>query len=232
MLDCSALPTSLPTVARQRTSTNRISPDGRRSVARLPPWRRAGRCCRPSGRSSRRRPDAAPQWIVVPTGMLRSGRLLPGLMSADPGLDRRALLQALRRDDVALLAVGVVQQRDPRGAVGVVLDVRDLGRHAVLVVATEVDDAVGALVTAPWCRVVIRPWLLRPPFLGSGTRVSDFSGVVRVISTKSATDEPRRPGVVGLYLRIAISLLSSTVSGRPVRRPDLRRCRCGGPRRG
>jgi hypothetical protein len=33
--------------------------------------------------------------------------------------------------------------------------------------------------------------------------------VVRVISTKSATDEPRRPGVVGLYLRIAISLLSS-----------------------
>src|SRR6476469_5707912 len=57
----------------------------------------------------------------------------------------------------------------------------------------------------PWCRVVIRPWLLRPPFLGSG-RTSDFSGVVRVISTKSATDEPRRPGVVGLYLRIAMSV--------------------------
>src|SRR6185503_19867057 len=67
---------------------------------------------------------------------------------ADPGLDRRALLQALRRDDVALLGVGVVQQRDARGAVGVVLDVRDLGRHAVLVVATEVDAAVGTLVTA------------------------------------------------------------------------------------
>src|SRR3954471_15544801 len=61
----------------------------------------------------------------------------------------------------------------------------------------------------PWCRVVIRPWLLRPPFLGSG-RVSDFSGVVRVISTKSATDEPRRPGVVGLYLRIAMCLQSSS----------------------
>ena len=56
--------------------------------------------------------------------------------------------EVLGRDDVALLAVGVVQQRDARGAVGVVLDVRDLGRHAVLVVATEVDDAVGALVTA------------------------------------------------------------------------------------
>src|SRR5690349_4562926 len=56
----------------------------------------------------------------------------------------------------------------------------------------------------PWCRVVMRPWTLRPPFLGSGTS-RDFSGVDRVISAKSATLEPRRPGVVGLYLRIAIS---------------------------
>ena len=38
---------------------------------------------------------------------------------------------------------------------------------------------------------------------GSGFS-SDFSGVERVISTKSATDEPRRPGVVGLYLRMAM----------------------------
>src|SRR6195952_1692320 len=64
------------------------------------------------------------------------------------GLDRGALADAHRRDDVALLAVGVVQQGDARRAVRVVLDVRDLGRHAVLVVATEVDDAVGALVAA------------------------------------------------------------------------------------
>src|SRR3954465_12628371 len=56
----------------------------------------------------------------------------------------------------------------------------------------------------PWCRVVIRPWLLRPPFLGSGL-TRDFSGSVRVISTKSETLEPRRPGVVGLYLRIPMS---------------------------
>src|SRR5919107_508083 len=60
----------------------------------------------------------------------------------------------------------------------------------------------------PWWRVVMRPWLLRPPFLGSG-RSRDFSGVVRVISTKSATDEPRRPGVVGLYLRIPMCSQSS-----------------------
>src|SRR6476469_9657713 len=52
-------------------------------------------------------------------------------------------------------------------------------------------------------RVVMRPALLRPPLLASG-RTSDFSGVDRVISTKSATLEPRRPGVVGLYLRIPI----------------------------
>src|SRR6476469_1162513 len=82
MVDCSALPTS-PIVARQRTSTKRISPEGRRSVAREPsratswaelPAERAI-LAPPPGRSST-------QWIVVPTGMLRSGRLLPGLMSA------------------------------------------------------------------------------------------------------------------------------------------------------
>src|SRR5688500_17822721 len=64
-----------------------------------------------------------------------------------PADDGVALAQAVGRHDVALLAVGVVQQRDARGAVGVVLDVRDLGRHAVLV-PTEVDHPVGALVPA------------------------------------------------------------------------------------
>ena len=39
-----------------------------------------------------------------------------------------------------------MQQRDARRAVGVVLDVSDLGVDAVLVVATEVDHAVLALV--------------------------------------------------------------------------------------
>src|SRR6187200_1157648 len=57
----------------------------------------------------------------------------------------------------------------------------------------------------------MRPWLLRPPVLASGRR-RDFSGVDRVISAKSATDEPRRPGVVGLYLRIAIVLCPSSRS--------------------
>src|SRR5579864_3108045 len=63
------------------------------------------------------------------------------------GLDRRADAQLRGREDVALRAVGVVEQRDARRPVGVVLDGGDLRRHAVLL-ALEVDDAVAALVTA------------------------------------------------------------------------------------
>jgi hypothetical protein len=69
------------------------------------------------------------------------------------GLDRRiaardhlvAGLQALRRDDVAALAVGVAQQRDVRSAVRIVFDALDAGGDAFLV-ALEVDDAVMLLV--------------------------------------------------------------------------------------
>src|SRR3954451_17422215 len=60
----------------------------------------------------------------------------------------------------------------------------------------------------PLCRVVILPCTLRPPRPCSG-RISDFSGVDRVISAKAETLEPRRPGVVGLYLRMPISTQSS-----------------------
>src|SRR6478609_2699283 len=66
----------------------------------------------------------------------------------------------------------------------------------------------------PLCRVVIRPCALRPPLPCSG-RTSDFSGSARVISTKSETLAPRRPGVVGLYLRIPITLVSQLL---PLRR--------------
>src|SRR4051812_47860257 len=64
-----------------------------------------------------------------------------------PRLHRAAHAQTLRREDVALLAVGVVEQRDVGGPVGVVLDRGDLGRHAVLL-PLEVDDAVLALGAA------------------------------------------------------------------------------------
>src|ERR1700752_2593208 len=59
----------------------------------------------------------------------------------------------------------------------------------------------------------MRPCAFRPPCPCSG-RTSDFSGSGLVISAKSATLAPRRPGVVGLYLRIAMSVISS----RPLRR--------------
>ena len=64
-----------------------------------------------------------------------------------PGDDRVADLQPGRLQDVALLAVGVGQQRDPRRAVRVVLDRRHLRRNVELV-PLEVDDAVHPLVAA------------------------------------------------------------------------------------
>src|SRR5262249_36535331 len=55
--------------------------------------------------------------------------------------------KADRRQDVVLLPVGVVEERDARRAVRVVLDRRDLGRDARLR-PLEVDLAVAALVAA------------------------------------------------------------------------------------
>src|SRR5687768_12556191 len=72
----------------------------------------------------------------------------------------------------------------------------------------------------PWWRVVTRPWTLRPPLLCSG-RTSDFSGESRVISAKSATLEPRRPGVVGLYLRIPMVAPSARPAAEDVDRVAL-----------
>ena len=70
----------------------------------------------------------------------------------------------LRVQDVALLAVDVVQKGDAGRAVGVVLNGSDLGGHAVLV-ALEVDDAVttlgaAALVTRGDAPVVVAAALL------------------------------------------------------------------------
>ena len=63
-------------------------------------------------------------WISVPTGMFAlMGSVLPGLMSAVlAGNDGVAYLQIQRSQDVALLAVRVVQQSDEGAAVGVILD--------------------------------------------------------------------------------------------------------------
>src|SRR5699024_7801426 len=58
------------------------------------------------------------------------------------------LLEAVRREDVALGAVGVVQQRDARGAVRVIFDVSNLRGDTVPIVAAEVNQAIGLLVSA------------------------------------------------------------------------------------
>ena len=62
--------------------------------------------------------------------------------------DLVALSHLVRGNDVTLLAIGVVQQSNTRGAVGVVLNVSNGGGNAVLVRTTEVNNTVGTLVAA------------------------------------------------------------------------------------
>src|SRR5438045_3207852 len=62
------------------------------------------------------------------------------------------------------------------------------------------------LCPPPRWRAVFRPLLLRPPVWCLGP-MSDFSGVVLVTSEKSETVWNRRPGLVGLRLRMAMVLL-------------------------
>src|SRR3954454_15876648 len=128
----SVLPTE-PTVARHSADTIRISPESRRSVAEpdsfATTWM-AAPAARPSWPP---RPGVSSTlWTTVPVGMFASGRAQPRPVSASPaGGHDVADLQPRRRQDVALLAVGVMQQRDVRRAVRVVLDRRDLRGHAV-----------------------------------------------------------------------------------------------------
>jgi hypothetical protein len=71
--------------------------------------------------------------------------------SLDVGVRTRlqhvADLDPERRHDVGLLAVAVMQERDARRAVGIVLDGSDLGRHAVFG-PLEVDPPVHDLMPA------------------------------------------------------------------------------------
>src|SRR5438034_11797554 len=62
------------------------------------------------------------------------------------------------------------------------------------------------LFPPPWWRMVTLPELLRPAFLRPLSS-SDRSGRPRVISSNPETLAPRRPGVVGLYLRSGIRSL-------------------------
>src|ERR1700728_398344 len=85
------------------------------------------------------------------------------------------------------------------------------------------------LCPPPWCRAVMRPCTFLPPLECSG-RTSDFSGSVLVTSEKSAPLAPRLPGVVGLYLRIA--MCAQAPMDRPASLTGPRRYRSVLPRRG
>src|SRR5829696_491096 len=74
-------------------------------------------------------------------------RVAHGDVGRRAGLHDHPDPQPARREDVGLRAVGVVQQRDVRGAVGVVLDGGHAGGDPVLA-ALEVDDPVQALGAA------------------------------------------------------------------------------------
>src|SRR5690349_11065311 len=63
----------------------------------------------------------------------------------------------------------------------------------------------------------MRPYELRPPVFGFGF-VSDFSGFLRVTSAKSDADWNRRPGLVGLRLRMGIRQLPKMSMRSPSRR--------------
>src|SRR3954451_5258574 len=70
------------------------------------------------------------------------------------------------------------------------------------------------LAPPPRWRAVLRPRALRPPdFVSPST--SDFSGSLFVISAKSAYVAKRRPGLVGLGLRMGMPRLTPRGPGRP-----------------
>ena len=85
-------------------------------------------------------------------------------------------LQAVRREDVALLAVCVVQQRDACTAVRIVLDRRHTGGDPVLH-ALEINDAVETLVSAAAMAYGQLPLLVAAARL----READSQGLLRLV---------------------------------------------------
>ena len=73
----------------------------------------------------------------------------------------------------------------------------------------------------PRWRVVTRPWEFLPAFLVIFL-VSERSGSSRVISLKSETEDPRRPGVVGLYFLSATSHVTHFCSKISIESPSAR----------
>ena len=145
----SALPIA-PIVARQADGNAANFAAGQRDlrpVGFAGHQRRAA--CRHCG-TARRRGRAASRCCEspCPAESCVSGRQLPTVGGASgPLITVSPAFKPVGSEDVPLLAVDVVQQRDAGGAVRIVLNRIDLGRHAVLV-AAEVDQPVLLLVAA------------------------------------------------------------------------------------
>src|SRR6478735_1919095 len=81
-------------------------------------------------------------------GDVAQGQVVARLdVSVGAGFHKVALGELVRGDDVTLGAINVVQEGDASRAVRIVLDFGNAGVDAVLVVATEVDQTVLALVS-------------------------------------------------------------------------------------
>jgi hypothetical protein len=89
-------------------------------------------------------------------------RLHVDLLARDHGI---ADLQALRGQDVAQLAILVLDKRDEGGAVGVVLQPLDLGRHVELQ-TLEIDHPIAPLVPAATPPGGDPPRIVAPALLG------------------------------------------------------------------
>jgi hypothetical protein len=102
-------------------------------------------------------------------------------------------LESLRREDVALLTICIVNQRDPRGAVGIVLD----GSHAAGntdFVTLEVDDTVAALVTATTATDGDATAVVAAGLLGTAVKLALFWATACHLREVRAAHEPPRRG--------------------------------------
>ncbi len=106
--------------------------------------------------------------------------------------------ETLQEPEYTFLTVGIKQQRDACRAVRVVFDVGNLCRNGIFV-AAEVDLPVKPFVPATAMPGSNLALVVASPFFLYRAG-NDFSGCFlrSVISAKSLTVAPRRPGVVGL----------------------------------
>ncbi len=84
----------------------------------------------------------------VPTGILRSGMALPGLIGASmPDCTVDPAAKPFGSDDIAALTIGEQHQRDVRAAVRIVFMTLDAPENAVLI-TLEVDEPIMLIMTA------------------------------------------------------------------------------------